>query len=125
MKRNHEDGQALVETALALPVLLAMVLAIFSLGHLFSSQQVVTNATREGARMGTLGKTSDEIKETIKTYLASSYLKDVAQVEVQGAGSPSGSQLTVKVVYPLKLAIPVPGLPDTVDLKAQTIMRIE
>lgn len=125
MNRTHEDGQALVETALALPVLLAMLLAIFSLGHLFSSQQVVVNATREGARVGTLGKSTDEIKQTIGSYLDSANLKAAAQVDVLGVGSPSGSQLTVKVVYPLKLMIPVPGFPDTVTLKAQTIMRIE
>lgn len=125
MKRPHENGQALVETALALPVLLAMILAIFSLGHLFTAQQVVTNATREGARLGTLGKSSDEIKQTIGSYLSSANLQVTPTVDVLGAGSPSGSQLTVKVTYPLKLAIPVPGFPETVDLKAQTIMRIE
>lgn len=125
MKRTHQDGQALVETALALPVLLAMILAIFSLGHLFSSQQVVTNATREGARQGTLGKSTGEISQTIGAYLISANLQEAATVEVLGAGSPSGSQLTVKVTYPLKLAIPVPGFPESVALKAQTIMRIE
>ncbi|MNL65315.1 hypothetical protein D3C87_1896310 [compost metagenome] len=102
-----------------------MILAIFSLGHLFTSQQVVTNATREGARLGTLGQSTDEIKQTIGSYLSSANLKETATVDVLGAGSPSGNQLTVKVTYPLKLAIPVPGFPEIVDLKAQTIMRIE
>lgn len=125
MKREREKGQALVETALAMPVFLAMFLAIFAFGYLFSVQQVVTNACREGARVGTLGKSETEIKQAIQQYLNAADLNSPSLIAVQGAGSMSGSSVSVQVSYPLSLSLPVPGLPEAIPLSARTVMRIE
>lgn len=47
-------GQALVEFALILPVLAALLLTVLDLGRLFYSQMVITNAAREGALQASL-----------------------------------------------------------------------
>ena len=52
--RRGERGQAVVELALTLPLLLLVVLGVFDFGLMFERFEVVTNAAREGARMGVL-----------------------------------------------------------------------
>jgi Flp pilus assembly protein TadG len=53
-RRRGERGQAIVELALTLPLLLLVVLGVFDFGLMFERFEVVTNAAREGARMGVL-----------------------------------------------------------------------
>lgn len=52
--RLGEAGQALVEVAIALPILLALLVGIFEFARAYNVQQVITNAAREGARQGVL-----------------------------------------------------------------------
>ncbi len=47
-------GQSLVEAALVLPILLILFLGIAEVGFFLFAQVQVTNATREGARYGSL-----------------------------------------------------------------------
>lgn len=51
---NSERGQAIIELALTLPLLLLVVLGIFDFGFMFQRYEVVTNAAREGARVAVL-----------------------------------------------------------------------
>ena len=48
---REERGAALVEFALALPLLLVVIAGIVDFGFTFQRYEVVTNAAREGARM--------------------------------------------------------------------------
>jgi Flp pilus assembly protein TadG len=56
MKRTSksERGAALVEFALALPLLLVVIAGIVDFGFLFQRYEVLTNAVREGARVASL-----------------------------------------------------------------------
>jgi len=47
-----DQGQSLVEFALVLPVLLIVLLGVLDLGRLYFAYVTVTNASREGARLG-------------------------------------------------------------------------
>ncbi|NUQ56510.1 MAG: pilus assembly protein, partial [Dehalococcoidia bacterium] len=49
--RRTDAGQALVEFALVLPVMLMMLFALVDFGRGFYTWLVVTNAAREGARV--------------------------------------------------------------------------
>jgi len=51
--REREKGAALVEFALSLPLLLVVIAGIVDFAFLFQRYEVVTNAAREGARIGT------------------------------------------------------------------------
>ena len=53
-RRRGESGQAIVELALTLPLLLLVVLGVFDFGLMFERFEVVTNAAREGARLAVL-----------------------------------------------------------------------
>jgi Flp pilus assembly protein TadG len=52
--RRGERGGAAVEFALVLPLFMALVMGALDYGYFFFSDQIVTNAAREGARAGTL-----------------------------------------------------------------------
>jgi Flp pilus assembly protein TadG len=61
-------GSTLVEFALVVPILLAMLIGIVEFGVLTNYKLRVANATREGARYAALGKTPAVIRERIKQY---------------------------------------------------------
>jgi hypothetical protein len=48
---RHVDGQALVEFAVVLPLMLALVLGVIEVGYALLDQQVVTKLTREGSNL--------------------------------------------------------------------------
>jgi Flp pilus assembly protein TadG len=51
-RRAGQEGAAAVEFALCLPVLLLLIAAIVDFGHAYYMSQVISNASREGARYG-------------------------------------------------------------------------
>ncbi|HET6149884.1 MAG TPA: TadE/TadG family type IV pilus assembly protein [Polyangia bacterium] len=53
-RRSTERGAAAVEFALVLPLFLMLLMGTIDYGYYFFSDQIVTNAAREGARTGTL-----------------------------------------------------------------------
>jgi hypothetical protein len=54
MSARRESGQAVIELALTLPLLLLVLTGIIDFGFQFQRYEVVTNAAREGARVGML-----------------------------------------------------------------------
>ena len=53
-QRNEQKGQALVETALMILIILLLMMGIIEFGFIFFAYVRVANATREGARTGSL-----------------------------------------------------------------------
>ena len=55
-RRSYSNGrgQALLETALVLPIVLLVAVGIFEFGRAFQTWQILTNAAREGARIALL-----------------------------------------------------------------------
>ena len=55
MKRfKNQRGAALIETAITIPIILLVSVAIFEFGRAYQTWQVLTNAAREGARIAVL-----------------------------------------------------------------------
>lgn len=70
---RSERGQAIIELALTLPLLLLIILGVFDFGLMFQRYEVVTNAAREGARLAILksqGYSTDDAKQRALDYLA-------------------------------------------------------
>lgn len=59
-------GAAIVEFALIVPIILAILLAILEFGWMTKNYLSVANSTREGARSASLGKTTTDIRTRIK-----------------------------------------------------------
>lgn len=70
--RNQENqrGVAAVEFAIVLPLLLFLFIGITEFGIAYYNKQVLTNASREGARAGIVaGVEEDEIKRIVREYI--------------------------------------------------------
>lgn len=65
-------GTALVEFALTLPLLLSMLIGIVDIAFLYNHQLLLTNAAREGARLGALGRDATQIQAAVTSYLTAS-----------------------------------------------------
>jgi Flp pilus assembly protein TadG len=74
-----DAGAELIELAIVLPLLLVVFAAIIDFAFLFQRYEVVTNAAREGARVGILdGYTEADIDARVLQYLAASGVTAVA-----------------------------------------------
>jgi Flp pilus assembly protein TadG len=72
-RRSNQRGQAVIELALTLPLLLVVVFGVIDFGFMFQRYETVTNAAREGARLGVLvnsaGYTATEAQNRSISYL--------------------------------------------------------
>jgi Flp pilus assembly protein TadG len=90
---------ALIEFAVALPLLVVLVVGIFDFGGAFNLKQELNNAAREGARFGASQPTNDLLNSGTPPsvdavrYVVASYLQ-AARINDCGLGamSPPGSQ---------------------------------
>lgn len=130
---HHERGAAAIEFALLLPVLLLILIGAMEFGYMFYTQQLITNASREGARAGIVQQlpkpTAGEIETVVIGYLTNTGIdmtRVVLPVQVVGAGVEFPNDLTVGVAYDYQFFVPgLFGLGTTLRLNAQTVMRHE
>ena len=118
--RHSERGSVLLEMAMTLPLLLLVTIAIFELGRAYQTQQILTNAAREGARMAVLPDASEEnIRTRVRQYLAQGQLANAADADVDinttatmpmGAGTVSSSVVTVNLPFQFMVLGPVARL---------------
>jgi Flp pilus assembly protein TadG len=72
-------GTEVLEFAFVFPLVLLVLVGILDMGFLFNNYEVVTNAAREGARVGALpGWTDDEVKERVRSYVVGAGLDAAA-----------------------------------------------
>jgi Flp pilus assembly protein TadG len=103
-----DSGAELIEFALVLPLLLLVFAGIVDFAILFQNYEVVTNAAREGARVGVLQDfTATDVQNRVAKYLAASGLTAVAPVPTVtystlqlSVGGPSIDVIKVVVQYP-------------------------
>ena len=135
---REDSGQSLVEFAMVLPVLLALVIGIFEFGRAWNVYQVITNAAREGARRAVVPMTAseDEVETVVQDYLDSAALDgDLVDVDVEGFEGGTGTPVTVQVDYPYQFQFlgPIVGflgdgsgtLPGSITLSTTAVMRNE
>jgi len=119
--RRGARGAAMVELALALPVLLLLTAGIWDFGRVYSAYMVATNAAREGARWAALGKDEAAVRVRVTEYLGSGYttssgaprgdVPDAHTIDIDvgtqaadgaGAGQP-GAAVCVEAKVPVEL----------------------
>ena len=82
-RRRGERGSVLLEMAMTLPLLLLVAVGIFELGRAYQTEQILTNAAREGARMAVLPNASaSNIASRVKGYLQSGQLSNYQNATV-------------------------------------------
>lgn len=125
---KNQNGQALVEFAVILPILILLVMGIVQFGLLINSYLTLENAAREGARAGILGSSDTEIQQVITATSPNLNNKNLTiNITPSESARISGGTLTVKLTYNYNLTIPIISsiFNNTVVLNTQTSMRIE
>jgi Flp pilus assembly protein TadG len=114
MKRiRNQKGAALLETAITIPLILAVCVAIFEFGRAYQTWQVLTNAAREGARIAILTDSTDtQVTNAVRNYMQSGQLPKFsdASVNVERAvpfGSNTASRITVTYPFDFTVLNPV------------------
>lgn len=135
MKKQDEKGVSAVEFALLLPVLVLIIFGIIEFGLILYDQQVITNASREGAREGILFNSGnrpnvDQIKTVVSDYTGNFLVTFKSGTSVipevpTGACTALGNDLTVKVSYPYSFLILDSFGFKGPNLTATTTMRCE
>jgi Flp pilus assembly protein TadG len=129
--RHSHCGVAAVEFAIVAPVFVIMILGIIEIGRAMMVQQIITNASREGARRAITEKaTTSEVQSVVNNYLAATSVKSGVSVNVTPAPGPAvgfGDPITVTVTVPYNNVswLEAPWLLGGTNLTASTIMRAE
>ena len=128
-QKSSERGAAIVELAIVLPLLLVMLAGMVEFGLLFYNKQVITNASREGARAGIAQTTTDDIKTIVEDYCESRLITFTVSPDVDttvtGENGTYFSDLSVTVEYVYTFLLPgLIGFSETLTLKAQTVMKM-
>ncbi len=115
---------------MVVPLLAVLVFGIIDFGRIFQSWITVTNAAREGARLGATGASSSDICARVT---ATSGVTG-ATCSVDNAQGTSGSSVIVTVRYNISLITPVgsllsllggSGISNTFALNSTADMRLE
>lgn len=125
---RDQRGQALLELALALPILLLLIFGIIQFGIIFLDNQIINQAAREGVRVGAVGGNDAEILKTVERIT-----NNLDKARLQVLINPTygerkrGDSLKVEVHYSVPIMLPVIGdlLPNPYPLTAITVMRVE
>jgi Flp pilus assembly protein TadG len=137
--RLGERGQALVEFALILPVILLVMVGMLEFARAWNLHQVMTDAAREGARRAAIQdtqsgnpQTQDSVYAAMWAYVAQAgYDPQYADMDIDvkgpggvGAGTwkNTGDFVTVNLSLPYRFAI-LPTRPIT--MRTSFTMRVE
>lgn len=122
MRLRRRSGQALVEFALVLPILLSLLTGIVDVGFLYNHQLILTNAAREGARLGSVGQDATTIQNAVLNYLQNSAYTPMPSSGAVAVDLSNGqASVTISSTVPFLFAISGPP----VALQAATKMRLE
>lgn len=123
--RDGEQGSAVVEFALLLPILLLMLLAVVQVGVLARDQLILTQAARAGARAASV-EAGDNAARAAALDAAVGLDPGRLTVTISRSGA-QGDPVVVAVVYEAPVAGLISGwlLPPEVTLRASSTMRQE
>jgi hypothetical protein len=125
---RDDGGQATIEAALTLPIVLIALLLIVQVGVVVRDALALQNAAREGARAGAITAHDDAIRDAVRAG-AGPLEADAIEITVDPA-SPErrrGQMLDIGLRYDVRLEIPIVSriLTATLPLRATASMRME
>jgi len=126
---------AAVEFAIVAPVFILMILGMIEIGRAVMVQQIITNASREGARVAVLpGSTAGEVTTRVQDILNGSTISGATIQILNGVGQPMNPEdagfgdvidVTVSVPFNQVSWLPASRYLAGKNLTASTIMRGE
>jgi Flp pilus assembly protein TadG len=107
---RREDGQAMAELALVLPILVSVMLGIVQFGIIFNNYVTMTDAARAGARKAAVSRfVADNGASAEAVVYADATSLDPSKLDVSVDASPdwatAGGDVTVTASYPYEINI--------------------
>ena len=144
---RRQDGQAVVEMALILPVLLLLIVGILKFGLLYNNYITLTDSVRVGARSLSLGRglldpctpaltrtknnaaslklANSQVTLLVEDGTTGAFVDCKSKVPMGGDTMVQGNQATVKATYPCDIVIMGINFYPGCTLKAQATEAIE
>ena len=135
--RSNRKGVAAVEFAVIAPLFFALVFGMIEFGRAVMVQQIITNASREGARLAVLDVPPGELKAPEVKAAVVDYMQRagititqdrVTMVPSEPSTAGYGEPVTVSVAIPFSQVswLPAPWfIGSGTQLSAETVMRRE
>ncbi|MBB2941250.1 Flp pilus assembly protein TadG [Actinoplanes lutulentus] len=106
-----DDGVAAIEFAIILPVLLLILFSIIDMGRMLQQQIQMTEAAREGARLGALSGTSTDVKNKVQSIVGAGItLNYGATPTLCTSASVAGSDAVVTITRPFQPVTPLTSM---------------
>ncbi|OJV66642.1 MAG: hypothetical protein BGO41_04255 [Clostridiales bacterium 38-18] len=125
---KSSKGQSLVEFALVMPLLMLILIGIIEFGFMFSGYLTLTNASREAARVISLGGTYNEAEARIEDVVGILNSEDVIfHTSVDVSTLDRGDSITVTLSYPYHFLTPflTPLFGGELKLESSATLRVE
>jgi len=121
--KKREEGQAMVEFSLILPVLLLLLCGILDFGWILSNELIASNTSREAARYAAVHSDAAGITaaESIIDNTPNLTITGGSGVTVSGDNVTATVEGTIPVLTPFLSAI----IGQTYTVEAETTMRVE
>ena len=121
MKTGRQQGQATVELALALPVIVAVLLLVVQVALVVRAHVLVVDAAREGARAAAVGEDDQDVTRAVRA------VPGLAPERIEVAihrGSARTIAVTVRYRVATDVALVGPLVADQ-DVSATVTMQVE
>lgn len=125
---KNQKGQSIVETALIMPVIILILAGIIDFGLIFNNYLIITNASREGARIAAAGISDSDVTDTVASITQTlDHDQMTVSIVPDDLNRHKGEELSVTIGYNNKLLTPVINsfIADSLYIESKTVMRIE
>jgi Flp pilus assembly protein TadG len=125
IRSRRSDGQALVEFALLIPLLVIIILGIIEFGRIWMTMNVLASAAREGARKAAVTSPDPAQVQTVVENVLTAADITGATITTVGPNSDNEVTVTVQIDYTVVTGSFVPGLNSTMQLSRSVVMHWE
>ena len=129
-KMKKEDGQAIVELAISLPILIMILCAIIDFGWLFMNQNSIDYASREGARYAIVHSSSKSAIEAHIRAIAPENNATTAEINITftNVSNPRLGDVVIEISDDVAILTPIVGVfvqGETMNLSSSCTMKVE
>ena len=125
--QRSERGNAVVEFALVLPILLLVLFGISEFGRMIMTTNMLHTAAREGARLAAVSPVSDSlnVRSRVTEVLAAGKIEPTAIRILHDAGAHTVRVQVTADFDVLSRSVLPPSMRGTIELTGETVFRYE
>jgi len=123
---RNSKGNAVIEFALVLPLLLLIVFGITEFGRAIMTTNILNTAAREGARLAAVSAMNDtlSVQGRVSEVLQAAKV-DLKSITIEYSASNKSVKVTVTSDFEVLSAGVLDPFMGTIELKGATVMRFE